>query len=124
MSSREVYEIAITRPPGVSVGDMQRYIKSAIQYAIFTAGAANRFHGVTDEVRVHRQTPDRKFWIKPDERLPDPGKVVHIKYTNGITAKAYLETTDPSHEKVKWFEWVNVKTGRKIPWNTVQAWMI
>lgn len=123
MSSREVYEIAITRPAGVSVGDMQRYIKSAIEYTASTSGKANRFHNVADDVRVHRQAPDRKFWINPDDRLPAAGKHVFIKYTNGITAKAYVETTDPSHEKVKWYEWVNAETGRKIPRNTVQAWM-
>lgn len=123
MSSREVYEIAVTRPTGISVGDMQRYIAIAVAQSCKGAALDEPMRDINDDtVRVHRQAPDRKFWISADAQLPPMKKTVHIKYTNGITARAYLEATD-RNEKVKWFEWIHAETGRKIPWNTVQAWM-
>jgi hypothetical protein len=48
-----------------------------------------------------------------------PCKLVHVRYTNGGTAKAYYYPGDSKSSQY----WIHTESGRKIPWNTVQAWM-
>lgn len=124
MSSREVYEIAITRPTGVSVADMQRYINTAVQQWCKGGSPDDVMRDINeDSIRVMRQAPVcSKFWVDPAVQLPQFGKVVHIRYTNGLTTKAMLDYYKGDPVKVCY--WINMKTGRKIPWDSVQAWMI